>query len=100
MVDVGCGDSSTIIPALIDKPLDLYIGIDAAPDVLKLAAANVGKLGCEKEFICDNMINAIPNLRESVDIIFTSYAVHHLSHTEKVSFCIACNVIKCLVRIN
>jgi len=86
MVDVGCGDCSAIVPILADKNIKSYIGIDAAPDVLKMAAENMDCIQCEKEFICDNMINAIVNIPPSMDMIYTSYAVHHLSFQEKFDF--------------
>jgi SAM-dependent methyltransferase len=85
-VDVGCGDSSTIAPILADMAITKYIGIDQAEDVLKLASTSLAHLECEKEFIADNMTLAIPRLPTPVDIIFTSYAVHHLSYKDKFKF--------------
>lgn len=85
-VDVGCGDSSTVAPILADQPITKYIGIDAAVDVLKMASNSLTHLECKKEFIADNMTTAIPRLSSPVDIIFTSYAVHHLSLQEKFNF--------------
>lgn len=79
-VDVGCGDSSTVAPILAHTAIKKYIGIDAAKDVLKMASNTLTSLHCEKEFIAEDMLTAIPRLSESVDIIFTSYAVHHLSN--------------------
>lgn len=90
-VDVGCGDGSTIIPVLMNKSLKKYIGIDAASDVLKLAETNFNVINAEKEFICDNMIKAIKQLPVSIDVIFTSYAAHHLSHQQKNDFIQTCH---------
>lgn len=89
-VDVGCGDSSTVAPILVDQSITKYIGIDAAEDVLKMASNSLAHLECEKEFIADNMTTAIPHLSASVDIIFTSYAVHHLSLQDKFNFIESC----------
>lgn len=89
-VDVGCGDSSAVAPALVDQRITKYIGIDAAEDVLKLASNTLAHLECEKEFIADNMETAIPGLSSSVDIIYTSYAVHHLSLQDKFNFIECC----------
>lgn len=85
-VDVGCGDSSTVAPVLPKHSITHYIGIDGAKDVLKLAANSLANLECEKEFIADNMTIAIPRLSSPVDIIFTSYVVHHLSFQDKFNF--------------
>lgn len=92
-VDIGCGDASTIAPILLDKPIKKYIGIDAAPEVLKLAEANLGEIKCDKEFICDNMTNAIVKLSPPIDIIFTSYAAHHLTYQQKFDFIFNCKKI-------
>lgn len=89
-VDVGCGDSSTVAPLFTDFAITKYIGIDAAADVLKMAANSLAHLECEKEFIADNMKRAIPRLASPVDIIFTSYAVHHLSFSDKFNFIESC----------
>jgi 2-polyprenyl-3-methyl-5-hydroxy-6-metoxy-1,4-benzoquinol methylase len=86
LVDVGCGDSSTIAPVLANKNIKKYIGIDAAPTVLNMADQQMSAIACEKTFICDDMSTAIANLPEPVDIIFTSYAVHHLTHERKIAF--------------
>jgi precorrin-6B methylase 2 len=89
-VDVGCGDASTIISVLTGKSIKQYIGIDAASAVLTIAAENLQVLNCKKEFICDNMVDAILQIPSSIDVIFTSYAVHHLSHQQKFDFVQAC----------
>ena len=88
--DVGCGDSSTVAPILAHQAITKYIGIDAAEDVLKMASHSLAHLVCEKEFIADNMTTAIPRLSSPVDIIFTSYAVHHLSSQDKFNFIKSC----------
>lgn len=90
MVDIGCGDCSAIVPILADTSIDRYIGIDAAVDVLKIAAQNLSTIPCEKEFIADNMLTAVPNLSEPVDIIFSSYAIHHLFTDEKMELFESC----------
>lgn len=89
-VDVGCGDSATVAPILSHTAIKKYIGIDAAEDVLKMASNTLAPLDCEKKFIAEDMLTAIPRLSESVDIIFTSYAVHHLSNIEKENFIAHC----------
>jgi SAM-dependent methyltransferase len=89
-VDVGCGDASIMVPVLTGKTIQHYVGIDAAPDVLHIAEANLKPVSCQKEFICDNMTTAIPNLKLPADIIFSSYAVHHLSLQQKSDFIQAC----------
>jgi SAM-dependent methyltransferase len=89
-VDVGCGDSSTVAPLLAKTTIKKYVGIDAASDVLKMAANTLASLDFEKEFIADNMTSAIPRINAPVDVIFTSYAVHHLSLQDKANLIADC----------
>lgn len=90
-VDVGCGDSSTILSVLKDKDLAEYVGIDAAEHVLTFAEKNLEIIHCKKEFIAKNMQEAIRELTSTYDVIFSSYAVHHLSQQEKEAFIAACH---------
>lgn len=89
-VDVGCGDGSSIAPILQQYHLKKYIGIDIANDVLKTAPTHLAQLDCEKEFIFDDMTHAIKHIRPPIDVIFSSYTVHHLSYQDKVDFIYNC----------
>lgn len=89
-VDVGCGDCSTVISVLKEQPIKKYIGIDAAKDVLKIAEKTLAPLTCDKEFIAENMTEALPRIKAPVDVIYTSYAVHHLSLADKKRFIEVC----------
>jgi SAM-dependent methyltransferase len=88
--DVGCGDARTVFPILSQYQIKKYIGIDAAPDVLKMAEEMLAPLKCDKEFMAENMCSAITHLSSKVDIIYTSFAVHHLSLQEKTDFIAHC----------
>lgn len=90
LVDVGCGDSSLISPVLKNSNIKKYIGIDAAPDVLELSKESLGSITCEKVLVCDDMMNAIKQISTPVDLIYTSYAIHHLSEKEKTQFIEVC----------
>ncbi|KTD78398.1 class I SAM-dependent methyltransferase [Legionella waltersii] len=90
LVDVGCGDSSAISPVLKNSSIKKYIGIDAAPDVLELSKLNAISIPCEKEYICNDMMDAIKTINTPVDLIYTSYAIHHLSEKEKSEFIDVC----------
>lgn len=85
-VDVGCGDSDTIAPYLQHHALNKYIGIDIAEIVLQKAANNLSQLNCFKQFIAENMITAIQKVQPPIDLIFSSYTVHHLNYMEKFNF--------------
>lgn len=103
-VDAGCGDCSTVVPVLSEIVLTQFIGIDGAPDVLRLAEENCGPLNCNKSFICASMLDAISDLPSAADIIYTSYAAHHLTYEEKIRFIQACqdklNTNGCLIMVD
>lgn len=86
LADIGCGDGSAIVGVLQNKPISRYIGVDAAAEVLKNAPSVLETLDCEKEFICDDMANAIIQIQQPLDIIVCSYSLHHLSLAKKLEF--------------
>lgn len=88
-VDMGCGDCSGIASVLLPYSVKKYIGVDIANAVLSMAPANTAELTCKKKFILANMANAIKQI-PPVDIIFSSYAIHHLTYQEKFDFIFDC----------
>ncbi len=90
IVDIGCGDASKIAPVLKASKVTAYTGIDAAPEVLELAKASLAEIDCQKAWLAMNMVDGIYKISKPVDIIFTSYAVHHLTTDEKQQFIQAC----------
>jgi SAM-dependent methyltransferase len=91
IVDFGCGDATPIKEILKNLNLKSYIGIDGSEHVLQLAANQLTDINCEKNFICDNMENVIKELDDhSCDIIFSSYALHHLNTKSKSEFISLC----------
>jgi SAM-dependent methyltransferase len=89
LADMGCGDGSVILGALMNKPITQYIGVDAAADLMHKAPQVLDSLTCDKQFICGDMAQVIKTL-PTLDIIFCSYALHHLSHESKVAFILDC----------
>lgn len=90
LLDIGCGDSQFMAPVLANTSIRKYYGVDQAADVLKLAENNLANIHCEKEFICQDMLNVMSEWRTAVDIIFSSYAIHHLTTAQKNEFIQQC----------
>ena len=86
LADLGSGDSSAILPVLINHPIKRYIGVDAAEQLIDNAKKILVRVDCEKEFICADMAGVIEDLSSPIDVILTSYALHHLSYDNKVRF--------------
>ncbi len=89
IADFGCGDlrsTAKLLSAPVFKIKNL-IGVDGAADVLNLARANTAHLACEKTFMCEDMLSACAKLPDaSLDVIFSSYALHHYSLAQKEAF--------------
>lgn len=90
MIDLGCGDSSATLSVIADKNISEYIGIDSAKDILKVAEQNLQGLNCHKQWIAKDMSSGIAAVDHPVDLIFSSYAIHHLSATEKTQLFALC----------
>jgi cyclopropane fatty-acyl-phospholipid synthase-like methyltransferase len=86
MVDLGCGDAATLAPILQDLPVRHYLGADLSQPALALAAQNLSILACPVELRDADMRDALLGLKTPVDVIYSSFALHHLSHDEKATF--------------
>lgn len=89
-IDAGCGDCSYIAKVLQKNQIKNYIGIDIAEDFLKQASANMNPVHCQKQFIHGDMTRSLASLPSPVEVIFSSYAVHHLSYQQKFNFIKTC----------
>lgn len=90
LADLGCGDGSAIVNTLLTTRIKKYIGVDTAPTLMTDASKVLANLHCEKEFFGEDMVTALPKLPE-VNILFSSYAIHHLNTEQKESFLNDCH---------
>lgn len=90
LADLGCGDGSAIKDALIHKSISHYIGVDAAANLIDAAPVVLTDLKCNKEFINADMVQAVEQISTPLDVIFSSYTLHHLISTHKFNFIKAC----------
>lgn len=86
LVDLGCGDAATLAPILQDLPISHYLGADLSQPALALAKQNLSGLGCPVELRHADMRDALVGLTSPVEAIYSSFALHHLSHDEKAGF--------------
>ena len=86
LVDLGCGDAATLAPILQDSPLKHYLGADLSQPALELARQNLSDLTCPVELRHVDMLDALVGLQAPVDVIYSSFALHHLSHDQKATF--------------
>jgi cyclopropane fatty-acyl-phospholipid synthase-like methyltransferase len=86
LVDLGCGDAATLAPILRDLPISHYLGADLSQPALELARQNLSDLACPVELCHADMRDALAGLGAPVDVIYSSFALHHLAHDQKAAF--------------
>ncbi len=92
MVDLGCGDLALLAPLLRRLPLASYTGLDLAPPVLQLARKALGPVSYPTQWLEGDLLawaigdQAVPAEAQSVDILHSAYAIHHLSDDQKATF--------------
>ena len=96
MVDLGCGDLALLAPLLRRLPLGSYRGLDLSAPVLPRAAAQLQGVPypCawrEQDLLSWALEGSVPGEAGSattgpVDLIHSSFAVHHLSDEQKGQF--------------
>ena len=87
MVDLGCGDLGQLAPLLRKLPLKKYVGLDLTKAVLPLAQNNLGSVPYSCVWEHGDLFKwacSIENNR--VDLIHSSFALHHLNQDQKLLF--------------
>ncbi len=86
LLDLGCGDASNLVPVIARLPITHYCGVDLSQTALDLAKTNLNALSCVTSFHNTDLLQAVQDLEEQYDVIFTSFALHHLSLPQKEMF--------------
>ncbi len=86
LLDLGCGDASFLAPILKSLDLDSYRGIDLADTALRLAAENLRGLSRPADLRQAEMLNWLETDYERYDMVFSSFALHHLPSELKLEF--------------
>lgn len=84
ILDLGCGDASMVLPLLSADRVARYIGCDLSQPALDIARVQLNAQQIPNQLICDDMLlvaSELPNA--SVDVVFSSYAIHHLNAINK-----------------
>jgi SAM-dependent methyltransferase len=85
-LDLGCGDAATLAPLLASMAVQRYKGVDLSEAALALAAENLKGLSCPLDFSCSDILTALAADTRLYDVIYTSFALHHLSTEQKAEF--------------
>jgi cyclopropane fatty-acyl-phospholipid synthase-like methyltransferase len=86
LLDLGCGDAANLTPVLVQLPIGHYAGVDLSATALAFAAQNLKTLACPVNFYCGDLLQELNAQTACYDVIFTSFALHHLSFGQKAEF--------------
>lgn len=89
MVDLGCGDLALLAPWLRRLPLASYRGLDLTAEVLPRAQAALGPVPYPHSWQQGDLLTWASQREEeceSVDILHSAFAIHHLSDADKALF--------------
>lgn len=85
-LDLGCGDAATTAPLLHSMAVSHYKGVDLSEAALDLASQNLKVLSCPVELVHQDILSALAADTKTYDVIYSSFALHHLSSEEKGRF--------------
>ena len=85
-LDLGCGDAAALAPLLASMAVQRYKGVDLSESALALAAENLKFLSCPVELVCRDILAALAAESALYDVVYTSFALHHLSTEQKAEF--------------
>jgi ubiquinone/menaquinone biosynthesis C-methylase UbiE len=86
VLDLGCGDASQTLRALQRVRIDSYHGCDLSEAALAQARLNLQNEVERPVLECPDMLATMANAHEAFDLVFTSFAAHHLARTDKGRF--------------
>jgi SAM-dependent methyltransferase len=86
ILDLGCGDAAALAPLLEGLALQRYKGVDLSETALALAAENLMALTCPVDLANADILSALAAENISYDVIYSSFALHHLPTAQKAEF--------------
>lgn len=96
LLDLGCGDAACLAPVLRDVTISAYTGVDLSAPALALAAENLSALPCPVRLELNELLSFMQQQAHQYDVIFSSFALHHLPYSLKAQFFHAAR--QCLTR--
>ncbi|NTW70034.1 MAG: class I SAM-dependent methyltransferase [Chlorobiaceae bacterium] len=91
VLDLGCGDATHIGKILNPGQVAEYCGCDLSPYALDVARHNLEPFGARVNLLCRDMVAVLGEAPENhFDLIYSGYALHHLSIEKKQTFFTEC----------
>jgi ubiquinone/menaquinone biosynthesis C-methylase UbiE len=86
LVDLGCGDASVSQTLFKNNQISRYIACDLSKPALQFAQSNLSAWSSALELNCLDMLEQLEQIPDrSLDLVFSSYAIHHLSDQSKLT---------------
>jgi SAM-dependent methyltransferase len=86
VLDLGCGSARHLGQALRGCSVSRYVGYDLSDVALAHAAPNLSGLGCPVDLHQGDLLKGLKASGETFDLIFSSFALHHLVSADKAVF--------------
>jgi SAM-dependent methyltransferase len=86
LLDLGCGNARYLAPCLSHTSPAAYEGVDLSEAALAEARAYLAGLPSQILLTHGDLLEAVESTTETWDVIFTGFAIHHLSSEEKQRF--------------
>jgi SAM-dependent methyltransferase len=86
MLDLGCGSARHLARALAGRSLSGYTGYDLSDEALVHAKKNLDFLECPVDLRHGDLLDGVKNSAQSWDLVFSSFALHHLTSAQKADF--------------
>lgn len=86
MLDLGCGSARHLGPALEGLNVARYTGYDLSDVALAHAAENLAALDGRVDLRRGDFLDGLRATDEPVDLVFCSFALHHLDAADKAAF--------------
>ncbi|MBX9636899.1 class I SAM-dependent methyltransferase [Nitrosomonas sp.] len=87
LLDLGCGSARYLAPCLRQFPPAVYAGVDLSEAALIEARGYLADLpGSKVGLTQGDLLEAVEATSKTWDVIFTGFAVHHLTSVDKARF--------------
>ncbi|UCH53792.1 MAG: class I SAM-dependent methyltransferase [Pseudomonadota bacterium] len=86
VLDLGCGNARFFAPCLMQSPPAHYEGVDLSEAALEEARGYLAKLPCPVVLRHGDLLEAAESTDKQWDVVFTGFALHHLTSAEKARF--------------
>lgn len=86
ILDLGCGSARHLARALKGRRVAGYVGYDLSETALAHASRNLAELGCPVDLRLGDLLNGVGSDARKFDLLFSSFALHHLSSNDKGEF--------------